>query len=225
MKNRPRRHRGLVGAARALPPPLLDAPRLGPVTPRAPKSLRPPELFQIRPTRLLGRESALEFGQISRIILHHLVRYILGLPESSKYLVQPIFVLVWVGSVVALVTSAVLGFGQLDGAGRLLIIFAALAYLFGVQLSTFTINVPLNNKLQTLDVDAMNETTRATARKDFEPRWSRWNSFRTVFASLVPWIFDSFNKSMVIWSHRGPEWSAVRTASPSRECRRRSSSM
>ena len=33
---------------------------------------------------------------------------------------QPTFVLVWVGSVVALVTSAVLGFGQLDGAGRLL---------------------------------------------------------------------------------------------------------
>ena len=90
LKNRPRRHRGLVGAARALPPPLPDAPRLGPVTPRAPKSLRPPELFQIRPTRLLGRESALEFGQISRIILHHLVRYILGLPESSKYLVRPI---------------------------------------------------------------------------------------------------------------------------------------
>ena len=98
---------------------------------------------------------------------------------------QPVFMLVWVGSVVALVTSAVLGFGQLDGAGRLLMIFAALAYLFGVQLSTFTINVPLNNKLQTLDVDAMNETTQNTARKDFEPCWNRWNSFRTVFASLA----------------------------------------
>ena len=98
---------------------------------------------------------------------------------------QPIFVLVWVGSVVALVTSAVLGFGQLDGAGRLLIICAALAYLFGVQLSTFTINVPLNNKLQALNVDAMNETAQEAARKDFEPRWNRWNSFRTVFASLA----------------------------------------
>ncbi len=98
---------------------------------------------------------------------------------------QPIFMLVWVGSVVALVTSAVLGVGQLDGAGRLLMIFAALAYLFGVQLSTFTINVPLNNKLQTLDVDAMNESSREAARRDFEPRWNRWNSFRTVFASLA----------------------------------------
>ncbi len=98
---------------------------------------------------------------------------------------QPIFVLVWVGSVVALVTSAGLGIGPLDGAGRLLIIFAALAYFLGVQLPTITINIPLNNKLQTLDVDAMNETTQKAARKDFEPRWNRWNSIRAAFASLA----------------------------------------
>jgi uncharacterized membrane protein len=98
---------------------------------------------------------------------------------------QPLFVLVWVGSAVALVTSAVLGFGQLDGVGRLLIILAALAYILGVQLPTITINIPLNNKLQTLDVDAMNETRQETARKDFEPRWNRWNSIRTAIASLV----------------------------------------
>ena len=98
---------------------------------------------------------------------------------------QPIFVLVWVGSVVVLVTSAVLGIGQLDGAGHLLIIFASLAYIFGVQLPTFTINVPLNNKLQTLDVDNMNETTYKAARIDFEPRWNLWNSIRTPFACLT----------------------------------------
>ena len=98
---------------------------------------------------------------------------------------QPIFMLVWVGSVVALVTSAVLGIWQLDGAGRLLIIFAALAYLLGVQLPTVTINIPLNNKLQTLDVNPMNETTQKAARKDFEPRWNLWNSIRAAFASLA----------------------------------------
>ena len=88
LEDRPRRHRGLVGAVRALPPPFPDAPGLRPITARAPKSLRPPELLQIRLTRLLGRESALEFGHISGILLHRLVRYILGLPESSKYLVS-----------------------------------------------------------------------------------------------------------------------------------------
>ena len=49
---------------------------------------------------------------------------------------QPLFILVWVGSAVALVTSAVFGIGQLEGLGRLLIIFAALAYILGVQLPT-----------------------------------------------------------------------------------------
>ena len=98
---------------------------------------------------------------------------------------QPVFMLVWVGSVVALVTSVVLGIGQLDGIGRLLIIFAALAHLLGVQLPTATINIPLNNKLQTLDVDAMNERTQNAARKDFEPRWNLWNSVRAAFASLA----------------------------------------
>ena len=98
---------------------------------------------------------------------------------------QPLFMVVWAGSVVALLISVVLGFGQLDGAGRLLIIFAALAYLLGVQLVTVIVNVPLNNRLQTLDVDDMDETTQKAARNDFEPRWNRWNSIRTVFASLA----------------------------------------
>lgn len=98
---------------------------------------------------------------------------------------QPIFVLVWVGSVVVLVISAVLGIGQLDGAERLLIIFSAFVYLFGVQLPTFTINVPLNNKLQTLELDAMDETRQKAARQEFEPRWNLWNLIRTPFAGLA----------------------------------------
>lgn len=98
---------------------------------------------------------------------------------------QPIFMLVWVGSVVILIISAMLGIGQLDGIERLLLIFAVLAYLLGVQLPTVTINIPLNNKLQTLDVDAMNETAQKTARKDFELLWNRWNSTRAALSSLV----------------------------------------
>ena len=98
---------------------------------------------------------------------------------------QPAFVFVWLGSVVALVTSAVLGIGQLDGVGRLLIILATLTYLLGVQLPTFTINVPLNNKLQTLEVDELDETTQKAARKDFEPRWNLWNSIRAALASVA----------------------------------------
>ncbi len=39
--------------------------------------------------------------------------------------------------------------------------------------------------VQTLEIDAMDETAQAAARQDFESRWNRWNSIRTVLASLV----------------------------------------
>ena len=98
---------------------------------------------------------------------------------------QPLFVFVWVGSVVVLVVSAVLGFGQLDAGGRLLIIGATVIYVLGVQVPTLTINVPLNNRLQVLDVDAMTDTSHRDARVGFEPRWTRWNAIRTALASVA----------------------------------------
>jgi hypothetical protein len=68
-----------------------------------------------------------------------------------------------------LVAAAGLGIGQLEGTQRLLLMVAPLLYILGVQFSTFTINVPLNNTLQTLQVDAMGETALKAARLHFEP--------------------------------------------------------
>ncbi len=98
---------------------------------------------------------------------------------------QPVFVLVWMGSLVALVVAAVVGILQLEGMARAVVVVAALVYGLGVQLPTFRINVPLNNKLQSLDADAMDEAALRSSRRDFEHRWNRWNSFRTALASLV----------------------------------------
>ncbi len=98
---------------------------------------------------------------------------------------QPVFMLVWVGSVIFLGLAAVLGIVHLDGIDRLLMIIAALVYLLGVQLPTARINIPLNNELQSLNVDKMSETEQSEARKRFEPRWNRWNGIRAVLASLA----------------------------------------
>jgi uncharacterized membrane protein len=98
---------------------------------------------------------------------------------------QPLFMLVWVGSVVALVISAVLGVTRLDGADRLLIVAATAIYLLGVQLPTATINIPLNNQLQAEDLGSLSESGLRDLRSDFEPRWTRWNLIRTGFAVLT----------------------------------------
>ena len=98
---------------------------------------------------------------------------------------QPLFMVVWAGSAVTLVISAVLGFGRLAGIDRALLLVAAVVYIAGVQLPTLTINVPLNNQLQTLDLETMDAAAIAQARIDFEPRWNRWNQIRTVLATLT----------------------------------------
>ena len=98
---------------------------------------------------------------------------------------QPIFMVVWLGSSIALIIAAVFGIGYLDTTGRWLLIFSTLAYLLGVQLPTFTINIPLNNRLQSLNVDAMDEAAQEAAREAFEGRWNRWNAIRTVVSCLV----------------------------------------
>ena len=58
-------------------------------------------------------------------------------------------------------------------------------YILGVQVPTVTINIPLNDQLQSLDLDAMpNPEVLATA-ENFESRWLRWNTIRTVVATLT----------------------------------------
>lgn len=98
---------------------------------------------------------------------------------------QPIFMLVWLGSVVALIAAAVSGFGQLDAVGRWLLICSTLAYFLAVQLPTVMINIPLNNRLQSLNVDALTGPALESAREAFEARWNRWNVVRTLVSCLV----------------------------------------
>jgi len=98
---------------------------------------------------------------------------------------QPLFVVVWLGSVVVLVISAWFGFSRLAGLDRLFILTACAAYLLGVQLPTMTINVPLNNQLQKWDLNSMAEPAILEARTNFESQWIQWNTIRTVFAILT----------------------------------------
>jgi len=98
---------------------------------------------------------------------------------------QPLFLMVWIGSVVVLLISFVLSFWYLEGIEHLLLIVAAAAYLLGVQLPTATVNIPLNNWLQGQDLDTATDLAIAEARNRFESRWVKWNAIRAVFAVLA----------------------------------------
>jgi len=98
---------------------------------------------------------------------------------------QPAFIAVWVGSVLTLAAASVLGFAQLEGLDRGLLIGALVIFAGGVQIPTATVNVPLNNELQRADLQSMGAEELAAARQRFEPRWNRWNVIRTVLSIVT----------------------------------------
>ena len=95
---------------------------------------------------------------------------------------QPLFVLVWAGSILSVMATLVLGMLNLSGLDVYLVVFASILYLFGVQLPTFRFNIPLNNSVQRLDIEGLEESDAALSRAGFEQPWNRWNQIRTVNA-------------------------------------------
>jgi uncharacterized membrane protein len=95
---------------------------------------------------------------------------------------QPLFVLVWAGSILSVMATLVLGMLNLSGSDVYLVVFASILYFFGVQLPTFRFNIPLNNSVQRLDIEGLEESDAALSRAGFEQPWNRWNQIRTVNA-------------------------------------------
>ena len=102
---------------------------------------------------------------------------------------QPLFILVWAGSILSVIVTFVLGIMNLNGMQIYLLSAASVLYLLGVQLPTFRFNIPLNNSLQSLDIKALKETESTLFRSDFEAPWNRWNRFRTVNAIIAVSMF------------------------------------
>ncbi len=101
---------------------------------------------------------------------------------------QPLFLLVWIGSALALIASVLIGWRSLNGPGRLLILAALAVSILGIHLPTVTINIPLNNNIQRLDVATADDDRISAVRRDFEARWNRWNNIRTILAALVTFL-------------------------------------
>lgn len=98
---------------------------------------------------------------------------------------QPVFILVWVGSVVVLLGTTLLGIWQLEGLNRILLVATCVVYLSGVHIPTITINIPLNNHLQSQNLETMTAPELLKTKIEFESRWLLWNSIRTILAVLT----------------------------------------
>ena len=102
---------------------------------------------------------------------------------------QPIFILIWIGSIVSVLSTiitSILSLGILDA---WLIIFVSVVYLLLVQGITILIHLPLNKSIQNIDINSSNSEILSKMRKSFETKWNYFNNVRTVVAFFVVLIF------------------------------------
>ncbi len=116
--------------------------------------------------RLSDRDFLISFKQMDGIIQNN----------------QPVFMLVWVGSVVAIMATSIFGVQNLVTSQTNLLWLALAFYLLGVQLPTARFNIPLNNELQNMDLMKLEESELAIFRLNFETKWNLWNRFRVLNA-------------------------------------------
>jgi uncharacterized membrane protein len=94
--------------------------------------------------------------------------------SMNRAILNPAFMLFFIGSMVALAAAAIVGFVTGAILPGWLFAAAAVVYQVGVIFVTGGVNVPLNNAL-----------AKDSDRRAFEPRWVRWNSVRTLSAIVA----------------------------------------
>ena len=105
---------------------------------------------------------------------------------------QPIFILIWVGSIISVVSTIIISIFTLGLLEAWKIIFVSLVYLIGVQAITIIIHLPLNRRIQKIDINSTNLQSLNEERKNFETKWNYFNNIRTVIAFLVTLFFLLF---------------------------------
>ena len=93
---------------------------------------------------------------------------------------QPIFMIVWVGSVISVIGTLIASFMGPYSVDTVLVIIAGFVYLLGVQGLTVLVHLPLNRRIQTVNVEEWDASALREERLLFETRWIRFNWIRTL---------------------------------------------
>ena len=95
---------------------------------------------------------------------------------------QPLFMLTWVGSIISVLSVIAISIFSLGFSEAWIMFVVGLIYLLGVQGITISIHLPLNNRIQAIDINNMNDQSLNEERTKFETRWNNFNKIRTFIA-------------------------------------------
>ena len=106
---------------------------------------------------------------------------------------QPLFLLTWLGSilsVIGLILSSIISVGLPEA---WLIISVGSLYLFGVQGITISVHLPLNSRIQKMNITKMNYQTLREERLKFETKWNLFNNISQFFYLIISLVIN-FNR-------------------------------
>ena len=98
---------------------------------------------------------------------------------------QPLFMVTWVGSIVAMLLTILVSLGSLGFSEAWPIVLVCFLYLLGVQGITIIIHIPMNRQIQKLKIKEANYRDLANERLKFERRWNFFNHIRAGIAISV----------------------------------------
>ena len=102
---------------------------------------------------------------------------------------QPIFMIVWMGSVVSVIGTMITAFITPYSIQTALVIMTGFVYLLGVQGLTVFVHLPLNKRIQGVSVADADSSALREQRLLFEARWIRFNWIRTLIGLGVTVAF------------------------------------
>ena len=98
---------------------------------------------------------------------------------------HPSFMMVWLGSIISVSGAIVMAFTVSTPTSNWSVIATGFSYLLGVQGLTIFIHLPLNKRIQSVNVDEMSPKALLNQRVLFEARWTRFNKLRALIACMV----------------------------------------
>jgi len=108
--------------------------------------------------------------------------YLETMQSINKQILNPMFFLIFFGSLIVLVISTIQQYG--NGTVFWMILCAAITYLIGTIGVTGFGNVPLNDKLEALEISELSSKEIHDWRVYYEPIWNKLHTIRTVFSVI-----------------------------------------
>ena len=127
------------------------------------------------------------------------VEYLKAMKSINKEILNPWFFLSFLGSLVVIPLSTWLYYQRNPPDASFYLLFgASIAYIIGVFGLTVVGNVPLNNALDSLELEHLTQQEISTKRLDFEIPWNRYHFIRTLanavaFAMLAMALVNKFS--------------------------------